>query len=222
MIKLFGLITRRPDMTPEAFHDHYRHPHGTLALKMTTLRGYVQSHQLHSDLLDTNQARFEAVAEIWLDNESDVVTFREEPNLVRYLIPDEPNFIDMSKSGFVATTETPVDMAAPPSSEADGFWSPASRPFSIKLIQLVLHDGAWFGDEDAALAGEIGALRHVRCAPVAAFQPEKPEFFGVRELWWPTLAAFRAGVGGAPGAWRRLQEITGPSVSLLAQAERLI
>lgn len=222
MIKLFGLIPRRRDITPEVFHDHYRHPHGTLALTMTTLRGYVQSHQVHSDLLGASQTRFEAIAEIWVKDEADVIGFREEPNLVRYLIPDEPNFIDMPNAAFVATTERDVTPPLSLATEADQLWRPDNRPAAIKLIQFVGEECDWASEEGTALGAAIGALRHVTCHPIASFQPERPEFFGVRELWWPTLSAFRAGVNGAPDAWRRLGEMTRPSVSLLVQAERLI
>src|SRR3546814_14763319 len=59
-------------------------------------------HQIDTDRLGPGQARFDAVAEIWLDNEADVRTFREEPILVKYLLEDEPKFVDMPNLKFFA------------------------------------------------------------------------------------------------------------------------
>ena len=217
-IKLFGLIPRRADITPEAFRDHYRHPHGTLAMKMETLQGYVQSHQLHSDLLAPTQSRFEAVAEIWVEGEAEVVGFREEPNLVRYLIPDEPNFIDMANAAFLATTEELVELDLGDRPEADRMW--ARCPNAIKLIELVARGEEAVLSQDTGPISEIGALRFVRCRPVPAFHSDEAEFVAAREFWWPTLSAFRAGTANAPEAWRAVFGQTCRSVSLLARAER--
>jgi uncharacterized protein (TIGR02118 family) len=71
MIKFFGLIPRRSDISSQEFHDHYRHPHGTLGRQIPTFRDYVQSYQIHSPLLGPDQTRFEAVAEVWFDTVGD-------------------------------------------------------------------------------------------------------------------------------------------------------
>ena len=220
MIKLFGLIPRRRDITPEAFHEHYRHPHGTLALTMSTLEGYVQSHQIHTDLLGRSQSRFEAIAEIWVRGEAEVEGFREEPNLVRHLIPDEPHFIDMANAAFLATAEDEVALDLGSASEADRMWNPDHCPYSIKLIQLIAMGGDSSPFEELSLVTALGVLRHVRCSLVPAFHSDNAEFVAVREFWWPTLSAFRVGTANAPHAWRTLVGDVDRSVSLLARAER--
>lgn len=53
--KIFALIRRRIDLSGQEFHDHYRHPHATFAMNMSTLRGYVQSHQFTSRHLSGRQ-----------------------------------------------------------------------------------------------------------------------------------------------------------------------
>src|ERR1700754_496257 len=82
MIKFFGLIPRRPDISSEEFHDHYRHPHGTLGRQIPTFRQYVQSHQVHSDRLGEGQETFEAVAEVWFDTVQDAVGLAEDPHYI--------------------------------------------------------------------------------------------------------------------------------------------
>ena len=65
--KLFGLMARRSGLSSQEFHDHYRHPHGTMGVHISTMRDYVQSHQMHSDLLPLKQARREAIAGLWFE-----------------------------------------------------------------------------------------------------------------------------------------------------------
>jgi hypothetical protein len=226
-IKLFGLIPRRPGLTPEQFHDHYRHPHGTIGRHMSTMRGYVQSHQIHTDRLNADQTRFEAVAEVWLDNDKDAREFRKEPILVKYLIDDEPKFVDMPNLKFMISTEEVL--ASGPRLDAglsagDEMWSPANRPLSVKLLHFVSPEGntKWAQADDVELGFRLGALRHVRCYPIPAFHADMPSFLGVHELWWPTQEAFHRGVEGAPEALAALLSRAGVSVTLLVQAERFI
>src|SRR3546814_3222287 len=59
-IKILATVPRRKDISEQQFHDHWRHPHGTLSKKIACLRGYVQSHRIVSPLLpDTQLARSE-------------------------------------------------------------------------------------------------------------------------------------------------------------------
>jgi uncharacterized protein (TIGR02118 family) len=225
-IKLFGLGVRRPGLSPEDFHDHWRHPHGTWARMMTTLRGYVQSHQIHSELLSADQSRYEMIAEMWVDNLKDLREFRQEPILVKHLVPDEENFLDLANSVFFATEEEVVIACAQGEERGPGdeLWSESVRPISIKLLQFVgqgcQSDEEWSIDQ--ALACSIGAVRYVRCRPLQAFYESDPPFAGVHELWWPTLRAFQRGVVNAPDAWTSLRATRASSITVLVQAERLL
>lgn len=225
-IKLFGLIPRKKGLTPEQFHDHYRHPHGTMGRNLSTMRAYCQSHHIHSDLLAADQSHFEAVAEIWLDNVSDVASFRQEPTLVKYILDDEPLFIDMDNLKFLAAdeevlTSTPdaLDDTLHP---ADAMWSPFKRPISIKILQFIHTDSnpEWFSAQDQSLGQALGAFRHIRCHPHEAIHTEAPPFLGAREIWWPTVSAFKQGVANAPEAFKKLITDVPSATTLLAQAER--
>jgi len=226
-VKMFGLIPPKPGMTSEEFHDYYRHPHGTIGQNMTTMRGYVQSHQIHTDLLGPGQKQYEAVAEVWLDNENDILNFRDEPVLVKYLIEDEPKFVDMEKLTFLAASEEVITSGPRINAglhPGDEMWSLRTRPLSVKLLHFVLPDGNanWAQVGDAALGLKLGAFRHVRCRPLAMFHRDKPTFIGLHELWWPTRTAFHRAVAAEPKAFETLLAQAGKSVTLLAQAERFI
>lgn len=226
-IKLFVVGSRRADMSAADFHDHWRHPHGTWGQRMSTLRGYVQSHQIHTDWLGPEQSRYECVAEMWLDNEGDLAGFQTEPVFLKYLVPDAPNFVEPTSSlAFAAEEERLFDARTADFSQnpADDLWSPDDRPLSVKLLHFVRRDGnpAWAGANDASWGRAVQALRHVRCHPLSSQDPTAAPFLGARELWWPTLKAFREGVAAAPDAFQQLIRSPGGSITLLAQAERFI
>lgn len=226
-IKMYGLIPRKPGWSYDEFHDYYRHPHGTMGSTMTTMRGYVQNHQIPTDKLGPDQARYDAIAEIWLDNEYDAVHFREEPNLVKYLVEDEPKFCDFDNVSFFAG-DSQVLVSGPAQNAGlhpgDELWSPARRPFSVKLMQYVEIDGNvdWAQDDDEELGRVLGAFRHTRATPVRAMHGDSPTFLGLRELWWPTRTMFERAVDAAPGALETLLGRAGKSWTTLVQAERFI
>jgi hypothetical protein len=153
------------------------------------------------------------------------VGFREHPVIVKYIIEDEPRFIDMEKLQFMICDEEVIrsrPAAKDGLSDADTMWSPDDRPFSIKLLHFagVGNKAGWATDQDEALGRQLGALRHVRCWPRKSVHGDTPAYAGVQELWWPTLTAFNAGVAAAPQAFAALAKPTEGSFTLLAQAER--
>ncbi|MFA7597451.1 MAG: EthD domain-containing protein [Novosphingobium sp.] len=225
--KLFGLIPRKPELTSEEFHDYYRHPHGTMGRNVTTMRAYVQSHQIHTDKLGSDQNVFEAVAEVWMDNLEDINNFRTERIIKKYILEDEPIFIDMERLEFFIGEEEVVTSG--PRQEiglhpGDELWNPANRPTSVKLLHFIRPDGNpdWASPDDKEIGLELGALRHVRCHPFRDFHGESPSFLGVQELWWPSRTVFHRAVEAKSAVFREFLERAGNSVTLLANAERWI
>jgi hypothetical protein len=51
---------------------------------------------------------------------------------------------------------------------------------------------------------------------------DNPPYLGVRQLWWPTVSTFEAGVRNDPDAFNQLVAKVGSAVTLLAQAERFL
>lgn len=229
--KLFAAMARNPAITSQEFHDHYRHPHGTMGMQISTLRKYVQSHQIHTELLLEEQEQFEAVAELWFENGSDMIHFREESIMATFLNDDEPNFCDLRKTRlFIGEEEVLNSMpnsALTKASRANEFWRLDYRPLSIKIIQFILPTAGseWCGENDESLGHRLGAFRHVRSHPttpttiVSDRVNRPPDYIGVRELWWPTFTAFEKSVKKDLSAWDAL--ILRPNTySMLAQAEQ--
>lgn len=224
-VKLFAAIPRRKDVSRQEFHDHWRHPHGTMGRRISILRKYVQGHQFDHEALGPDQTRYEGIAEAWMDNIADAEYFPSEPVYAKEVIPDEPLFIDLPNLKFLIATEE-VLVSAPrgallePTGNRD--WFDDDRAVNIKLVQLIEEEGdqPWQSDEDALLGERIGALRHVRCLPAAEIHGDAPPFLGVRELWWPTLWAFNEGLAADQAAFDALVNRPARAFTALVQAER--
>ena len=227
-LKMFGVIPRKPGITKQYFHDHYRHPHGTMGRRISYMRAYTQSHQFHTDLLGPDQSRFEACAEVWMDNAHAGLNFGTEPNYVEHVLPDEPLFVDLEKLEWCFATEDiihgGVDWTDPDAEYGDKLFRLDERPFSVKLLQFIIRDGAdpWEGADDIGLGRRIGALRHVRCHPSPQVHPEGAFCIGVRELYWPTRMAMEEGIAADVAAWEALLNRPAEAVQFFATAERFM
>ncbi|EHR61214.1 EthD domain-containing protein [Saccharomonospora cyanea] len=227
MIHFFVLVPRKRGMAPREFHDHWRHPHATVESRVPTLRHYALSHRLHTDRLGPAQSEFDGITEAVFDTVHDAMHFGEEPYYERHVEPDEPVFVDSSRLVWMATEE---EVLVPRASEQDGadhadaLWLHLDRPVSVKLVQFVRTGGSpdWAGEPDVDLGRRIGALRHVRNRPSRLVHGDEPPFRGVRQLWWPTLSAFEAGVAGGTDAFDELLDRAGDALTLLVQEERYL
>ncbi len=71
MIKVLGLLTRKPELTHEQFVKHWYEVHGPLALAVPGVRRYVQSHitgtRTRPDIPETD-VEVDGIAELWYDD----------------------------------------------------------------------------------------------------------------------------------------------------------
>ena len=105
MIKGIALVARKPGMSEADFHRHWREVHGPLGLRIAALRRYVQSHRKAPPVPGFEQVPYDGLAEIWLDDLAAMDAFHTDPTYLEGARADEPNFIDMDKLQFLATTE---------------------------------------------------------------------------------------------------------------------
>ena len=223
-IKVFAFIPRRKDITSQAFHDHWRHPHATWGKQMQHIRRYLQNHQISTELLGAEQNRYEGIAEAWFESVEQAAAFGSDPTYKMHIGPDESHFIERDNLTYLAVTEEVLaparDVRDP--DKPDTLWSPWRAPVSIKLFQVFLqnHDSAWARSEDAGLGDQLRALRHVRCLPIDALNPpEGTRFVGLREMWWPTLSAFFDGANASREAWDTLFGHRRNTLLILTQSE---
>ena len=220
-VRFFGLIPRKPDISSQWFHDHYRYPHGALGLGLDAMKHYVQSHQFETPLLGDSQGRFEAIAEGWYETPEAGLALASNPHYVAHLLPDEALFVDLPELKWLYATEAEhVELGS--DSEADRWWRPEAVPVTVKLLQFLSEeDHLKSGENPAALASALGAKRFVRSVPhPSVYESDTPAFASVLEFWWPTYSEVLAGSGENPEAWKQLTELGADSISLLATAER--
>src|SRR3954447_25408975 len=136
MIKLFGLIAKRPDLTDEQFHAHWRTTHKEHALRIGALRGYVQSHRVRVAVPGVASAPYEGIAEVWLDDVAAALGLADDPDYTENAKLDEPNFSDVDRHGVIVAAEQVVK-AGPPVAQDDA---------GVKLMLLL--DGADGVDPD--------------------------------------------------------------------------
>jgi len=107
MIKVLGLLTRKPSLTHEAFVDHWLNVHGPLALAVPGIRRYVQSHiagtRTRPDIPET-AVEVDGIAEIWYDDEEAMQRAAASPEMKR-LTDDGALIISQIKSYIIDEKE---------------------------------------------------------------------------------------------------------------------
>jgi uncharacterized protein (TIGR02118 family) len=97
-------ITRRPDLTVEAFQRHWRMVHGPLGASIPVIRRYVQSHTTPERYARGRTPRYDGIAVTWFDSTQ---TMRVSATTPEYAATraDEPNFIAPGPIPIIITTE---------------------------------------------------------------------------------------------------------------------
>jgi EthD domain len=205
VIKLFAFLIKRPDISDDYFHLHWKYPHGEIGKGTTTVVGYVQSHRMRVDHPMMRPAVFDGVAEVWFANEADAFGLGDNPSYRRGAFLDEPNFLDVEKIDFSVTQEIVL---------IDGPTGGA------KVLQFVNRLPGIEADEfldrlmeTTELAGRLGVTRHVICTEILGPGGEEGAFGVIREFWWPSVEAFTAAHLQRPDEWAEL--VAGPSIDRL-------
>ncbi len=103
MIKIVGLLTRRPEFSHAQFVRHWLEIHGPLAHAVPGVRRYVQSHiigtRTRRDIPETD-VDVDGIAELWYDDEAALERAAASPEMKR-LTDDGALFIGRIKSYIV-------------------------------------------------------------------------------------------------------------------------
>jgi uncharacterized protein (TIGR02118 family) len=101
MIKVVGLLTRKPELTHEQFVKHWLEIHGPLALTVPGIRRYVQSHIIGTRTrpdIPESEVQIDGIAEY--DDEAALARAAATPEMKR-LTDDGALFIGRIKSYIV-------------------------------------------------------------------------------------------------------------------------
>lgn len=193
MIKGFALIPRKPDLSRQQFHRHWREVHAPLARRIKTLRRYVQSHRLPDAIPGVREAPYEGIAEIWFDDLETGLGLGSDPDYLEGAYRDEPNFIAKEGPTFLMTRENIVVPGPALAADAPG----VKAVFLLKRkpgMSVTAFQDYW-RNKHAPLVPRTPGLRHyVQChvAPELYQSDPAPAFDGVAELSWSDLESFRS------------------------------
>lgn len=222
MITVFALIPKRPDIDDARFHAHWRDPHGVLALRITTLRRYVQHHRVDLPVPGPPPAIYRGIAEVLFDDLDTALGMGVDPNYTEGAGADEPNFIDTDRLAFMFTEERSLIPGPAPGRD---------DPEATAMLLLSAR-----GDVDpealAAAAGDVVAgLAGLRRATLCLALPRSTADGGapydaVLALSWPDRASFaedreRGAVGERLAGLDAVADV-GASASMLTEPYRLI
>jgi uncharacterized protein (TIGR02118 family) len=218
MIKLVYVITRRPDLPAEAFHDYWLNRHGPLVAAQAEalrLRKYVQSHLIdHAANEGLRAVRgmlgpVDGITEVWWDSVEQLHAAYATPEGAasgRILADDEETFIDFANSQVFLTREHLIF------DHTDG---KGPGPEAVKVTYLLAkrHDltqaachATWLDDHGplvASYAQVLNMAKYVQSHTIeletnARFQAGKgymPPLDGITEVWLPSLATLEQGGG---------------------------
>jgi len=115
MVKLVGCLRRKPDISAEEFHRHWKEVHGPLVMSVPEfaryVRKYVQGHTVPDKVPGFPRPTFtpfDGVAELWFDNVADIGKAFAEPRYLEVIRPDELKFLDLPNCTLVVVEEVTI------------------------------------------------------------------------------------------------------------------
>ena len=178
MLKQVTIFRKRPDLTADAFEEHWRTRHAEVVCELPGLRRYVQNH-MAPDAGD----HVDGIAEVWFDDIDAMRANAGHPAL-EAIRADERNFIDV---------DTMAAIIAEPATVIDGEAGGAKLIVLVKRNPAVAPERfhrAWrdeVGGAMAALASEPHAPTryeqdHTRAGGYR--NGREPAFDGTASLWF--------------------------------------
>ncbi|MFL4908220.1 EthD family reductase [Streptomyces sp. MMS24-I2-30] len=116
-------LRKRPDLSFQAFNEHWAGPHGDIVLNLPGLTEYVQNPVVRYAGTPDGERLVDGLAELWDDNDADPAT---AARVVGELQDDEPRFLD-SLTGFSVTNLDSYDPEAK-------VWVIGDQPFNPGLF----------------------------------------------------------------------------------------
>ena len=192
MIKGYSLLAKRPDVSSEFFHEHWRTVHAEHAQKLTTLRRYIQAHRIDAEVAGFAQSPYEGIAEVWWDDLAAADRVATDPDYLNNAKLDEPNFIDMPRLANVLTEERPLQRGSdvmPDQPEVALLLLLKRRP-DVALDEF---RGRWPAAAEAPLGSFARVRRVVTSVAILetyAGSDGEPLYDGVAELSWPDRSSY--------------------------------
>ena len=190
MIKGIALVKQKPGMDNNEFHRYWRQTHGPLALQMSKLRRYVQSHKTTDVFPGFEQCFYDGLAEIWFDDLQTLQALPTDPEYINGAQADEPNFVDMDSLAFIATEEKllidELRLEKDTNCLKAIFLLTRKKGMSVDDFQEY-----WLNEHAPQIPRDAGVLRYTQSHTVpATYASDNPAYDGVAELTFRDYTAF--------------------------------
>jgi uncharacterized protein (TIGR02118 family) len=183
MIHIHYFITRKAGLSDDQFYRYWRETHAPIVKKIPQLKGYIQSHRIPYDI---NNSTYGGEAEVWLGDLDALKALQKSPEYLNGAFRDEPNFIDIERSDFLAARDHVLIEGARKPGLVKGVWRMRRKP-GISLAEFRKH---WL-EIHGVIAQKIpGVRRYVQSHTVdEAYVFAEPRWDGVAQLWWDSPQA---------------------------------
>jgi uncharacterized protein (TIGR02118 family) len=115
MVKLVGMMKRKPGMSAEEFHRYWRDVHAPFVMGISEftryVRKYVQSHAVDAQASVPGAGGappFDGLAEIWFESLDDMRKAFAEPRYLSEIRADELKFLDLPNCVALMVEELPM------------------------------------------------------------------------------------------------------------------
>ena len=188
MIKTFGMLHKRGDISQDQFHAHWRGPHADHAVKLVPImRRYVQNHRAPRPYPGFEPPA-DGCPEVWLDSLETARILTTMPEYMTGAFIDEPAFMRVRSEGVLVQEKI---MLEGPKLARDA--RPVKALFFLKRgagISRKAFEEFWLGRDAPLLVGGKQAIRWVKSTLVPdAYVDQEALYDGVEELWWTDTAA---------------------------------
>jgi uncharacterized protein (TIGR02118 family) len=96
ILRALWVVTRKPDMSLQAFQDHWRHTHAPLVPRTPSLVRYIQYH-ISEQRCGAGMPQFDGVAELSWNNLTEYRESWQSYQIEHEQFPDMPNFLDLTR-----------------------------------------------------------------------------------------------------------------------------
>lgn len=188
MIKTFGMLHKRGDISQEQFHAHWRGPHADHAVKLVpVMRRYVQNHRA-AKAYPGFQPPSDGCPEVWLDSLESARRLTTMPEYMTGAFIDEPAFMRVRSDGVLVHEKVMIEG---PKLARDA--RPVKVLFFLKRnprVSRAAFEEFWLGRDAPVFSGGKNLQRWVKSPVVGeAYAGTEPLYDGVEELWWAGSAA---------------------------------
>ena len=112
LLKVSCLLTRRPDLTHEQFHEYWTNKHTPMLAKpqpgAPKVYRYVQLRPIEETVPELATAPYDGVAEIWVASLTDAAAMFTSEHYRTVVAKDEENFLDRSRTVFLYAYEAGI------------------------------------------------------------------------------------------------------------------